>query len=272
MTLPAYAMNVASFPEMYERWLVGPLFQPFAEIVLDRANLRPGDRVLDIACGTGIVARLALNRLSGNGRVVGIDVSPQMLAVAHTIEPRIEWREGNAGALPLSDGERFDLVLCHQGMQFFPDRPAAVREMRRALDGRGRLLVAVWKSLDEVPFIRDLHTVAERHLGAFVDRRHGFGDPAALEQLIAKGGFHDVHVESVTCRIRFAESTMFVRLNSNAVVGMGVPPSTMSDDKRTRLADLIAGDAADVVRQYSDAEGLAFELGANVVSARLNGA
>ena len=105
MTLPAYAMNVASFPEMYERWLVGPLFQPFAETVLDRANLRSGDRVLDIACGTGIVARLALNRLSGNGRVVGIDVSPQMLAVAHTIEPRIRytWRsvDGDAQSLPL---------------------------------------------------------------------------------------------------------------------------------------------------------------------------
>jgi hypothetical protein len=157
-------------------------------------------------------------------------------------------------------------------MQFFPDRPAAVREMRRALDGRGRLLVAVWKSLDEVPFIRDLHTVAERHLGAFVDRRHGFGDPAALEQLIAEGGFHDVHVESVTCRIRFAESTMFVRLNSNAVVGMGVPSSTMSNDERNHLAELIAEDAADVVRQYSDGDGLAFELGANVVTARLNGA
>lgn len=114
--------------------------------------------------------------------------------------------------------------------------------------------------------------MAERHVGAFVDRRHAFGDSAALEQLIAEGEFHDVHVESVTCRIRFAESTMFVRLNSNAVVGMGVPPSTMSDDERNRLADLIAGDAADVVRQYSDAEGLAFELGANVVTARLNGA
>lgn len=213
MTLPAYAMNASNFPEMYERWLVGPLFQPFAEIVLDRARLASGDRVLDVACGTGIVARLAMKRLTGTGQVVGVDMSPHMLAVARAAEPGIDWREGNASSLPLRDGERFDLVLCHQGLQFFPDKPAAVREMRRAMDRGGRLIVAVWRSLEETPFFRELHHVAERRLGAFVDRRHSFGDRRELDRLIADGGFEGIRVESLTRTIRFAESSMFVLLN-----------------------------------------------------------
>ena len=80
MSLPAYAMNLSSFPEIYERCLVGPLFRPWAEAILDDVGLAPGDRVLDVACGTGIVARLARERLGEAGRVVGIDISPAMIA------------------------------------------------------------------------------------------------------------------------------------------------------------------------------------------------
>src|SRR5687767_1653134 len=104
MTLPSYAMNQASFPEMYERWLVGPLFLPWAKLTLDELNLSQDDSVLDIACGTGIVARVAKERLGDTGHVVGIDVSADMLAVARTVAPDIDWREGNASSLPLSEG------------------------------------------------------------------------------------------------------------------------------------------------------------------------
>ncbi len=268
MNLPAYANKLSNFPEMYERWLVEPLFQPWAEIVLDRAHLSAGDRMLDIACGTGIVARLAMKHLSGNEHVVGVDVSPQMLTVARAIEPRIDWREGDAAALPLREGERFDVVVCQQGLQFFPDKPAAVREMRRAIDRGGRLVVAVWKSLEEAPFFREIDRLAERRLGPFVDRRHSFGDPVALERLIADAGFENVRVESVTRTIRFAEPATLVHLNSHAVVGMSTACSTMTDEERARLSDLIAADSTDVVRQYGDGEGIAFGLAANVATAR----
>jgi ubiquinone/menaquinone biosynthesis C-methylase UbiE len=268
VSLPAYAMNIASFPEMYERWLVGPLFRPWAEVVVDRARLAAGDRVLDIACGTGIVARLALKQVSAAGSVVGVDVSPPMLAVARGIAPAIDWREGNAIELPLEDGEEFDVVLCHQGLQFFPDKPAAVGQMRKALKAGGRLVIAVWKSLDETPFVRDLHQAAQRRLGTFVDRRHSFGDPLALERLITDGGFEDVRVESPSLTIRFADPAMFVHLNSNAVVGMSRGSSTIGDDERARLSSMVAEESASVVQQYSDADGLAFELGANVATAR----
>src|SRR5687768_12626895 len=123
MTLPSYAMNQPSFPEMYERWLVGSLFRPWAEMTLDEVELSPGDRVLDIACGTGIVARVAKERLGDAGHVAGIDISPDMLAVARAVAPAIDWRQGSASALPLHDGEQFNVVVCQQGLQFFPEKP-----------------------------------------------------------------------------------------------------------------------------------------------------
>src|SRR5690606_357033 len=122
-----------SFPELYERHLVGPLFKPWAEDLLDRAGLAAGDRVLDVACGTGIVARLAKARLGPDSVVVGVDSSAAMIAVASEREQTVDWRIGPAEALPITDLVRFDLVACQQGMQFFRDRAAAARELRRVL-------------------------------------------------------------------------------------------------------------------------------------------
>jgi ubiquinone/menaquinone biosynthesis C-methylase UbiE len=265
MSLPAYAMSLAEFPQLYERWLVGPLFRPWAETLIERGALQRGERVLDVACGTGIVARLAKERVGG-GRVVGIDVSPQMLAVARSVAPEIEWREGDASALPLAEGERFDAVFCQQGLQFIADREAALREMRRALDSGGRAIVAVWKSVEDSPFFRESYRLAERRLGPFVDRRHCFPDSAALEHAMTAAGFRQVGLESVARTIRFPDPDVFTRMNAMALVGMGTPPTT-SIDERARLVDLIVDDCADLVRQYSDGEGLTFELPANVATA-----
>lgn len=198
MNLPSYAMNQPTFPEMYERWLVGPLFRPFAEMTLDELRLSPTDRVLDIACGTGIVARVAKERLGDAGHVVGVDLSPDMLTVARAAAPSIDWREGNANALPLREGEQFDVVICQQGLQFFPDKPAAAAEMRRAVATGGRLAVTTWRSDGEVPFFRDLRVIAERHVGPIDDQRHSFGETAQLEQLLRDSGFHEINSRVVS--------------------------------------------------------------------------
>jgi SAM-dependent methyltransferase len=261
-------MTVSSFPEMYERWLVGPLFRPFAEVLVERARLTPGDHVLDIACGTGIAGRLASERLGKDGRVVGVDVSPQMLAVARTVAPGIDWRQGDASALPLQEEERFDVAVCQQGLQFFPDRTAAVAQMKRALHDGGRLLVAVWQALDQTPFFHETYRVAERHLGAFVDRRHSFGDRIALERLIGDAGFNEVQVDNVARTIRFGDPAVFLRLNTMALVGMSPASSTTTEEERARLVTVIADESAEAVRQYSSSDGLSFELGANVATAR----
>jgi ubiquinone/menaquinone biosynthesis C-methylase UbiE len=266
--LPSYAMKQASFPEMYERWLVEPLFRPWAELTLDEVNLSAGDRVLDIACGTGIVARLARKRLGVGAQVVGIDVSPDMLAVARALAPDIDWREGIAGALPLRDGEQFDVVACQQGLQFFVDKPAAVGEMRRALTNRGRLAVTTWRPDEEIPLFRELRHVAEHHLGPIVDQRHSFGDQASIETLLRAAGFEGVRSRTVSRIIRLGGDTPFLRLNTMALVGMSAASKTMSDEERKRIVETIVSESASALRRFTDASVIAFELSTNLTTAR----
>jgi ubiquinone/menaquinone biosynthesis C-methylase UbiE len=266
MTLPSYAMDQASFPEMYERWLVGPLFRPWVEPTLAVLHVSPGDRVLDIACGTGIVARVARERLQAS--VVGVDVSSDMLAVARRIAPEIDWRQGDAAKLPLGDGEQFDIVVCQQGLQFFPDKPAAAGEMRRALASDGRLAVATWPTDDELPLFRELRRVAERHVGAVADQRYGYGDAGAVEALLRGAGFRDVRSSTLSRSIRFEDAGPFLRLNAMALVRMSAGGRAMADADRGRTVDLIVEESAPVAEPHAEGAGLAFELSTNLVTAR----
>lgn len=268
MAVPSHAMNQATFPELYERWLVGPLFRPWAEMTLEEVGLSPGDCVLDIACGTGIVARVARERLGDAGYAVGIDISSDMLAVARTVAPGIDWREGNASTLPLSDEEQFDVVVCQQGLQFFPDKPAAAAEMHRALVKGGRLAVATWRSDDEIPFIRELRRVAERHLGPITDLRHSFGDAARLESLLRDASFHEVRSRRVSRTIRFEDGAPFLRMNTMALVGMSAAGRAMGDQERKRIVEEIVSESASLLQPYTHGSGLAFELSTNLATAK----
>src|SRR5260370_25850928 len=151
-------------PDAYERHIDPALFMPWARSLVETAALRPGERVLDVACGTGVVTRLAAKRVGAGGKVVGLDLNAGMLEVARSRAPAIEWREGSATELPLPDAA-FDAVLCQQGLQFFPDRPAALREMRRVLVPGRRLALSVWRSLQGSPGHRALADALEPHIG-----------------------------------------------------------------------------------------------------------
>ncbi|TGT67484.1 methyltransferase domain-containing protein [bacterium M00.F.Ca.ET.159.01.1.1] len=261
-------MGQASFPEMYERWLVGPLFRPWAEVTFELLKLSPGHRVLDIACGTGIVARVARERLGAAGYVVGIDINADMLAVARIVAPDIDWRVGNAGALPLHDGEQFDVVVCQQGLQFFPDKAAAAAQMRRALAQGGRLAVATWRSDEEIPFFRELRRVAERLLGPVVDLRHSFGNAALIEALLRDAGFHDVRSKTISRGIHFEDGAPLLRLNTMALVGMSAAGKAMADHERKRVVEDIVSGSAPVLQSYADGSGVVFELSSNLVTAK----
>jgi ubiquinone/menaquinone biosynthesis C-methylase UbiE len=260
-------MKQPSFPEMYEQLLVGPLFRPWAEIALEDVRLSPGDRLLDIACGTGIVARVARERLGDARQVVGVDVSADMLAVARAVAPDIDWRQGSAADLPLREDEQFDVVVCQQGLQFFPDKHAAAVEMRRALKTAGRLAVLTWRPDSEVPFMRELRQTAERHLGAITDQRHSFGDGAALEALFRGTGFLDARSRTISRTIRFDDGAPFLRMNSMALVGMSAGGKTLADTDRKRALDAILSDSAPVIQRYSKGPELAFELSTNLLTA-----
>jgi ubiquinone/menaquinone biosynthesis C-methylase UbiE len=193
------------------------------------------------------VARIARERLGGDVRIVGVDVSPQMLTVARSVEPTIDWREGNATSLPVGTSERFTLLTCHQGLQFMPDKPAVVREMRRVLAPGGRAAIATWQSLDDLPRVRELNAVVERHVGPIVDSRHSFGNAEPLRHLLVDGGFADVTVETVAHDVQFADGVMFARLNAMAAIGMSEKGKTLAEAERGALAGQIAEESTDLI-------------------------
>ena len=191
----AYGGNAA---ENYERFFVPAIGEPFAREMMEAAALQPGERVLDVACGTGIVTRLAAERVAPGGTVAGLDVNPAMLAVARTVVTPsltpIRWYETSAEAMPLPDAS-FDVVLCQLGLMFMTDKGAALREMRRVLAPRGRALISVPRP---TAFFRALDEAIEQHMGAdaagFVRLVFSLHEPAEVERLLNEAGFQDVRV------------------------------------------------------------------------------
>lgn len=256
------------FTEIYERVLVAPLFRPFAQQLVARLEPRQGDRAIDVACGTGICARILRERLGPDAPIVGVDLAPAMLAVASTADPSIDWREGNATALPVGEAERFSLLTCHQGLQFVPDKAAAVSEMRRVLAPGGRLAVACWRSLQDTPLALALNAVAERHVGPITDSRHGFGDRGSLQQLVADGGFTDVVSDTLTHDVTFQDGALYARLNAMAVIGMSDAGKGLDEAQRGQLAERIAAESAEVIASASATGAFVIPMAANLVTGR----
>jgi ubiquinone/menaquinone biosynthesis C-methylase UbiE len=193
-------------PENYERYFVPAIGEPLARRLVAAADLREGERVLDVACGTGVVARLAAAEVGADGAVAGVDLEPGMIAAATAAtpgEPTIEWHRADAGELPLPD-RSFDAVLCQMGLQFMADKPAALREMRRVLDAGGRLALNVPGPAPE-PFARLAEILADRlrpQAAGFVHAVFSLHDPDQLRSLVAVAGFEDVACERSTASLR----------------------------------------------------------------------
>jgi ubiquinone/menaquinone biosynthesis C-methylase UbiE len=191
-------------PRAYEDFLVPRLFSPCAEVLLDAAELRPGDVVLDIATGPGTVARGAAVRVGARGRVVGADVAAPMLEIARA-KPAvagaapIEYIESPAAPLAAPSGA-FDRVVCHQGLQFFPDRRAALMEMRRVLKPGGRVAIGVWEHLERnevyASFHAALRETVSSSLADLVAAPCCFPDASVLAELMSEAGFSDVRVDT----------------------------------------------------------------------------
>ena len=194
--------------------MVPGLFAPWSSYLVQSANPGPGERVLDVACGTGIVARRVAPYVGSNGRVVGLDLNPNMLAVARAVAERqgltIEWSEGRAEKLLFPDGS-FDLVLSQFGLMLFTDRQAALTEMHRVLTNSGRVLLSVWQGLDRHPFYQTLHDVSQRWLGmSGVQDVFALGDAGELRGLLTDAGFQQVEIEPVSMTARFPNPEEFL--------------------------------------------------------------
>jgi len=150
--------------EAYEAGFVPALFAEWAPLLVGAAGVRPGQMVLDVACGTGIVARVAADRASSAGRVVGLDLNEAMLTVARRVRTDIEWRQGDVANLPFSD-RSFDVVLCQMALMFFPDKVGAMRELRRVCRDRGTIGIVVPAELEAQPAYRAFVEVASAEVG-----------------------------------------------------------------------------------------------------------
>jgi ubiquinone/menaquinone biosynthesis C-methylase UbiE len=185
---------------LYERVAVRHILGPWAPSLVDAAGLVAGERVVDVACGTGVVARIAAQRVGPRGRVTGIDLNAGMIRVARSLPAGdgapIEWIEGSALALPLPDANA-NAVLCQQGLQFFPDKALALREMRRVVRSSGRLALSVWTGVG--PYHSAVGEALVRFVGedtaaSFCASRKVSGKEE-LERLATTAGWSEVNVE-----------------------------------------------------------------------------
>jgi SAM-dependent methyltransferase len=221
--------------EVYESCFVPAIFGAWASPVADAAGIRTGNRVLDVGCGTGVLAREALRRVGQEGQVVGLDLNQGMLAVAARTEPKIEWRQGDAASLPFEDTS-FDVVISQFALMYFPERVASLSEMWRALAPGGRLAIATWAPIGHARGYQILVDIATRKCGReaadVLAAPFVLGDQAELAKLFVDGGISEANVTLHEGSIRFPSVKEFIRIEVK-----GSPLADMvSDDAMENLA------------------------------------
>ncbi len=242
-------------------------------VLLESAAPQPGERALDVACGTGSVARHVAPMVGTEGKVVALDISPAMLAVARALPAppaaTIEWLEGNAIHLELPD-DAFDLVLCQQGLQFFPDRAASVREMRRALGDGGRVAISVWQALRLHPVYEALFEATARHLGAplsSVDVSFSLWDAEELRRLLKDASFEHIAITPRSLEVHLPSPERFVQLT---VLGAAtsIPAFAQLDTAaRSALVDAVTEETQAVAERYRDGNTLTFPMSTHIAVA-----
>ena len=259
--------------EVYEQYFGPALFSPFARVLLEYAAPQPGERVLDVACGTGIVTRHVAPMVGTAGRVVGLDISSAMLAVARALPvpggATIAWQEGNALTLALPDNA-FDLVLCHQGVQFFPNRGAAAQEMRRVLTTGGRAVLGAWQDLQRHPVFAAVYEATARRLNAPISAvalPFVFGDAAALRALLSAAGFHRIEITPRSLTVDFPSPERFVQLTVLGSAATNPTFAQLDTAARDALVEAVALESEATVRQYREGDRLIFPMSTHIAVA-----
>lgn len=247
--------------ETYEQVRVPALFAQWTGGVLDAARVADGDRVLDIACGTGVLARAAAAR---GGHVAGLDLSAEMLAVARDRAPRVGWVRGDASRVPFRD-EAFDAVVSQFGLMHFDDKVGAIREQLRVLRPQGRLAVAVWAGLEHLPAQRALEEHVRATLGAGpaeeVHDIFALGGEDVLRELFAQAGLTNVDVHSLEGIGRIPSARAWI----GSKVVRWLTAGILDDAGAERLYD----EVGELVEPYRTSTGqLELPLRVDVVTAR----
>jgi SAM-dependent methyltransferase len=256
-----------SAAELYERYVARYIVGPWVPRLLDIAAVRTGEHVLDVACGTGAVARVAAERVGASGRVTGLDVNAGMLAVARSLPApqgaAITWIERSALDTGLPAGS-FDVVVCQQGLQFFPDKIAALREMHRVLVPGGRLAISVWRMTGV--YNSAVGKALRQHVGIDVASRFcaSRAVPADEEllRLAEAAGFQNVRLHVQRMLVRLPSPEEFV-LGHLAATPVASEVTAMSSRARAALGH----DVARQLSTYKEGDGVAFPEEVNVVTA-----
>lgn len=245
---------VGKIPENYDRYL-GPLFfHHYADDLAGRLPTTPGLRVLETACGTGILTGRIVQRVQGLGTVVATDLNEAMIAHGRTrlpAGPGLEWRQADATSLPFPD-RSFDAVLCQFGLMFFPDKAAGVGEAFRVLEPGGTFLFNVWDAMDRNSIARITHETVARFFPTdppqFYTVPCGFSDPRAILALLDRAGFASVnwaYVEKTGTSPSAADAAIGL-IEGNPILGeiMARLPEALADIQKA-LADQIAARLGD---------------------------
>jgi SAM-dependent methyltransferase len=253
--------------EFYESRFVPAIFAEWAPLLVDAAEVRPGQRVLDAACGSGVVARAVADRLGTNGTVVGVDLNEGMLTVARRLRPDLEWRQADVVDLPDPDGT-FDAVLCQMALMFFPDRSAALQELARVTRPGGVVALVVPASLEHQPAYGPFVDMAGRVAGTAAASMLGTywecGDLDRLRRLVSDAGLEAVQVRTHLGTARFASPD---ELAVTEVEGSPLVERITEEE----YAGIRAG-ARDVLAPFTGPDGtLEAPLRGHIVAARVPG-
>lgn len=239
MTSASYRSFTGTGAENYQRYFVPAIATPVSAELLRTAALQPGERVLDVACGTGVITRLAAEQVGSAGSVTGIDVAPDMIDVATStpapVGAHIAWHVSDAASLPLPD-DSCDVVLCQMGLMFMEERPAALHEMRRVLVPGGRAIINT-PGIIQPPFELMEQAIVEhinRDLGGFVRVVFSMHDPDMLTDLLRDAGFHGVSAGVTATTLRLPAPAEFLWQYIN-LTPMGPFVAEASEEARSAM-------------------------------------
>lgn len=259
--------------EAYERYIVPGIFGPRTQPLVARVRPRPGERVLDLACGTGVVSRLVAPLVAPGGSVVGLDVSPAMLDIARSTplaegSVGVEWVQANATEIPLPDDD-VDVVVCQQGLQFFPDRDRSVSEMHRVLRPGGRLAISVWRSLAHNTVPNALNEAMLARLGVPAGAApFSLGDEDDLRRMLVDAGFTDISIEEETAPATFESSKLYVDVLVEGGAAVIPALSEMTVEERSAARAQLHADLAGQLSQYETGGIFRFPMSTHIAVAR----
>lgn len=261
--------QTVTFADRYQSVLVPVIFEPWAAEMLRRAAPHPGDHILDLACGTGVVTRMIAAMEFKPGSLTAVDHSADMLAVARSLAetnaPTAAWVEADAANLPFDD-DRFDLAYCQQALQFFPDRLAALRDLRRVLKPGARAAFCVQQEIEVNPMLRAQARALDAHVGASagdaVRAICSLPDGTELQDLFQDAGFRDIEVTPVTLTLSHPDARAFA---AGAMGGMHTGDK-LSGLEQTRIETAVEA-FLDGLGDCYDGTGMRFPHRSNVVLA-----